>query len=63
MKAGELTPDQPISWRKISITLKTSEKGEEKAHTCDIACYQQFVPSSDFNEHVVQVQARSFVLA
>jgi hypothetical protein len=40
-----LATDDPVSkkdgWRNIAITLIIPEKGEGKAHTCVIACFQQ----------------------
>jgi hypothetical protein len=37
MNANELTQHREVSCRKIAFTLIDTEKGEEKAHTCEIA--------------------------
>jgi hypothetical protein len=30
-----------VNWRNIPISLKMPEKGEEKAHACDIAWFRK----------------------
>jgi hypothetical protein len=32
---------ETLVWRKIAITLSDFQKGEEKAHACEMACFRQ----------------------
>ena len=41
MRANELAMARTLTWRKIAIALKTPEKGEEKAQSCEMPCLRQ----------------------